>query len=557
MRRVYDEGLLPKLYATASRVLNIPEDDIKHETGRMFVAFVASKGYQNLLSVLGRELRDFLNGLDNLHEFLRDTFPKIRPPSFFCVNESGSGITIEYRSQRQGFVPFFIGWMEEMSKVIYNTEMKITIVGEIDNAKTRGTILRLHFNNKAFQAKAGDFLVPNRVFFETFPFNLVFNRGLILIHIGQSLRNALPELCGKRLNDVFSISRPLIELNWDSIMLHTNTIFELVSAESDRMLGRKKLQRTDSQEDQANSSGLKLRGQMIFMQEWDALAFLGTPIMSNVNAMWEMGLFLNDLCMHDSSREMVLAGEQQAAELKLALEQTFEDMTLLLSDVVGFTSICSGLDPLGVVSLLNRLYGCFDGLTEKHKVYKVETVGDAYLIASGCPVRTHLHAALIAEVALDMVESVKMVKDESKDPPESVRIRVGVHTGAVVAGVVGVKMPRYCLFGSTVAMTELMEQTGADGGTIQTFWLDGRPEESDCRQTTRLIAQMNKEREKLADLNLSSEQKTTGEGWESVTASRVSSARSQASKRASLIQSRRASIVRGSIASETRRKGQK
>ncbi|KAF5394259.1 Soluble guanylate cyclase gcy [Paragonimus heterotremus] len=127
MRRVYDEGLLPKLYATASRVLNIPEDDIKHETGRLFVAFVASKGYQNLLSVLGRELRDFLNGLDNLHEFLRDTFPKIRPPSFFCVNESGSGITIEYRSQRQGFVPFFIGWMEEMSKVIYNTEMKITV----------------------------------------------------------------------------------------------------------------------------------------------------------------------------------------------------------------------------------------------------------------------------------------------------------------------------------------------------------------------------------------------------------------------------------------------
>ncbi|KAH8870596.1 Soluble guanylate cyclase 88E [Schistosoma japonicum] len=249
---------------------------------------------------------------------------------------------------------------------------------------------------------------------------------------------------------------------------------------------------------------------MKYMFEWDAIVFLGTPIMRDVDSMLEIGLYLNDLSMHDSSRDMVLAGEQQSAELKLALEQenekskrleeslrrldeemrrtdellyqmiprsvaqrlrageaamdtceTFENVTLLLSDVVGFTTICSGLAPLEVVGLLNKLYSVFDGLTEKHKVYKVETIGDAYMIASGCPTRTDYHSPFIAEMALDMVESVQTVKDESKEPPESLRIRVGIHTGPAVAGVVGVKMPRYCLFGSTVTTSELMEQTSS------------------------------------------------------------------------------------------------
>ncbi|TPP62439.1 putative Soluble guanylyl cyclase beta subunit [Fasciola gigantica] len=349
--------------------------------------------------------------------------------------------------------------------------------------------------------------------------------------------------------------------------------------------------------------------------------------MENVDAMWEVGLFLNDLSMHDSSRDMVLAGEQQSAELKMALEQesekgkrleeslrrldeevrrtdellyrmipkavakrlrsgaqavdtceTFPNITLLLSDVVGFTNICSGLPPLGVVDLLNRLYSCFDGLTEKHKVYKVETIGDAYMIASGCPVRTKFHAPFIAEMALDMVSSVQEVKDNSKDPPESLRIRVGLHTGSAVAGVVGVKMPRYCLFGNTVSTAEVMEATSSpqriqvsqstydklseygvydltekgmvqckDGATIQTYWLNGRPEVADCPKTAKLFAQLNKERELLADSNSTSNQSQTGEGWESVNASRGSSARTLASKRNSLNASARNSMGRMSI----------
>ncbi|GAA55188.1 guanylate cyclase soluble subunit beta [Clonorchis sinensis] len=598
IKKVYDEDLLPKLFHTASKVLQIPEDKIKMDMGRLFVDFVSSKGYHNLLSVLGRSLRDFLNGLDNLHEFLRSSYPHIMPPSFFCVNESRTGITLEYRSRREGFVPFFIGWMEDLAEKIYDTQVRITIVGEVEHGMTNGTILRLHFDNQAYQTGTGSRLLPTSVFFEAFPFSLVFNRGLIIINAGQSLQRAFPTILGKRVDAVFKLARPLINLDWEGVMLHTNSIFELVSLKSKKS-GK---EAEDGDPEFADQNLFRLRGQMKFLEEWDALALLATPILRDVEDLFDLGLCLNELSMHDSSRDMVLAGEQQAAELKLALEQesekskrleenlrkldeevkrtdellyqmipravakrlrsgvaavdtceTFEDVTLLLSDVVGFTTICGGLTPLEVVQLLNNLYGCFDGLAEKHKVYKVETVGDAYLIASGCPVRTQLHAPIMAEMGIDMIQSANSIKDESKDPPEGIKIRVGLHTGTAVAGVVGVKMPRYCLFGSSVATVELMEQTSSplraqiseatrnklieynvydiepkgsvktkDGTIIETYWLNGKLEGVDSTELNKL---MENERERLADSNLSSNQTKVGEGWESLSASRCSSSR--------------------------------
>ncbi|GAA48937.1 guanylate cyclase soluble subunit beta [Clonorchis sinensis] len=545
-KQVYDEAILPNLFTTASRMLQIPEEEIKYATGKSFVRFMCNKGYGGILRVLGRQLKDFLNGLDNLHEFLRCSYPEMKPPSFFCVNESPSGITLEYRSHRANYVSFFMGYMEAVSLTFFKTEMKITVIVPADEKLQTATILRLHFDNTSYVRPAEKKPLPARVFFEAFPFNFVFDRGMKLVNVGRSMANALPNILGKKVSDVFIVKRPLIQLNWNAIMLHTNNIFELTSTNYAVV----DTETEESGKEMAclpQKGCLRLRGQMKFMSEWDAIVFIGTPIMQDVDAMWEVGLFLNDLSMHDSSRDMVLTGEQQAAELKLALEQKFEEVTLLLSDVVGFTNICSGLSPLEVVNLLNRLYSCFDALTEKHKVYKVETIGDAYIIASGCPIRTKYHAPFIAEMALDMVNSVQTVKDESKNPPESLRIRIGMHTGPTVAGVVGVKMPRYCLFGSTVTTVEVMEATSADGGVIRTYWLNGRRPETMCEITAKLCEEMDQERSRLADSNLSSHQQQSGEGWESMSASRCSSARTHTSRRSSMA---RGSLVCSSIAEE-------
>ena len=112
---------------------------------------------------------------------------------------------------------------------------------------------------------------------------------------------------------------------------------------------------------------------------------------------------------------------------------------------------------------LHELYTCFDAVLRLYDVYKVETIGDAYMVVSGLPRPTDKHAGNIASMALDLLlESSKFnigrFRKEKSD--ETLRIRIGMHSGPVAAGVVGYAMPRYCLFGDTVNMASRMESNG-------------------------------------------------------------------------------------------------
>lgn len=140
--------------------------------------------------------------------------------------------------------------------------------------------------------------------------------------------------------------------------------------------------------------------------------------------------------------------------------ELFEEVTIYFSDIVGFTTLCHYSTPMEVVDMLNDIYKNFDSILDHHDVYKVETIGDAYMVASGLPNRNgDRHAVDIAHMALDILSFVGTYQLEHL-PGIPLWIRIGVHSGPCAAGVVGNKMPRYCLFGDTVNTASRMESTG-------------------------------------------------------------------------------------------------
>ncbi|XP_033012755.1 uncharacterized protein LOC117050916 [Lacerta agilis] len=150
---------------------------------------------------------------------------------------------------------------------------------------------------------------------------------------------------------------------------------------------------------------------------------------------------------------------KQLRKRKHVQAENYDQVTIFFSDVVGFTSIAASCTPLQVVEMLNNLYVCFDTRIESYDVYKVETIGDAYMVVSGLPERNGTkHADEIAKMALDLVAAVRQVVIPHM-PSGKLQLRAGIHTGPCVAGVVGYKMPRYCLFGDTVNTASRMEST--------------------------------------------------------------------------------------------------
>ncbi|UMM38410.1 hypothetical protein L5515_009837 [Caenorhabditis briggsae] len=158
--------------------------------------------------------------------------------------------------------------------------------------------------------------------------------------------------------------------------------------------------------------------------------------------------------------------KQVAEKLKLGQSvepETFDCVTIFFSDVVSFTTLASRCTPLQVVNLLNDLYTTFDAIIEQHDVYKVETIGDGYLCVSGLPHRNgNEHAKEISSMSFALLKAIKTFRVPHL-PKERINIRVGLHTGPVVTGVVGMTMPRYCLFGDSVNTASRMESNGKPG----------------------------------------------------------------------------------------------
>ncbi|XP_042342886.1 guanylate cyclase soluble subunit beta-2-like [Plectropomus leopardus] len=333
--------------------------------------------------------------------------------------------------------------------------------------------------------------IDPKTFCHAFPFHIVFDEQLVVHQAGVNLQKMVPGLktMNVHLNLYFSIVHPEVTFTISSIRKFINSHFVLQT------------RRDMMPEAWKNRPMLQLRGQMIWMPSLDSMLYQASPLLRSLQELEERDMHISDIAPHDVTRDLILLNQQRLAEIELSnqlerkkeelrllsqhLEEEkrktenllyamlpkhvanqlkegktvkageFKECTILFSDVVAFTNICSLCEPIQIVFMLNSMYLRFDRLTTVHNVYKVETIGDAYMVVGGVPIFVSSHAERVANFALGMILAAREVINPVTAGP--IQIRVGLHSGPVLAGVVGVKMPRYCLFGDTVNTASRME----------------------------------------------------------------------------------------------------
>ncbi|XP_062408445.1 guanylate cyclase soluble subunit alpha-2 [Sardina pilchardus] len=334
-----------------------------------------------------------------------------------------------------------------------------------------------------------DLRISLSTFCRAFPFHLVLGPRMEVLQLGEGLRKQAKCEPHRTPNfrEHFEIVSPRIPCTFQSILLRLATPFTIrTRPEAGGLDGREKV--------------MEIKGQMIHVPESRSLMFLGSPRVDKLEELMGRGLHLSDIPIHDATRDVILVGEQAKAQdglkkrmdkLKATLERThqaleeekrrtvdllysifpgdvaqrlwqglpvqakkFDDVTMLFSDIVGFTAVCAQCTPMQVISMLNELYTRFDYQCGILDVYKIETIGDAYCVAGGLHRKSDSHARPIALMALKMMELSEEVLTPDGNP---IKLRIGIHTGSVLAGVVGVKMPRYCLFGNNVTLASKFE----------------------------------------------------------------------------------------------------
>lgn len=175
---------------------------------------------------------------------------------------------------------------------------------------------------------------------------------------------------------------------------------------------------------------------------------------------------LKDLTAEQEKAERLLQNIlPQAIAERLKKEQrtiadNFAEVTVLFADIVGFTQLAAQTSPVELVNLLNQIFSAFDQLAEQHGLEKIKTIGDAYMVVGGLPTPREDHAEAIAQMALDMQNEITRFNIANG---LNFSIRIGINTGPVVAGVIGLKKFIYDLWGDTVNIASRMESHGKPG----------------------------------------------------------------------------------------------
>ncbi|XP_022663636.1 guanylate cyclase soluble subunit beta-1-like isoform X2 [Varroa destructor] len=461
-RIVYDDNVLFEMLATTARIVDVAEPVLMEHFGEYFFEYCQTHaGYGQILQVLGSDLETFLQAVDSLHNHLLTFYPGMRTPSFTCERIEGEpAFVLHYYSHRRGLNEMVVGAVKAIASRQFKETISIEVVSTGDFGK-EGEHTRLRINRQQPATRQNDdkefYTLPEEkrispaTFCRAFPFHVIFDKDLIVVQAGTSITRILPNMLQDSLSNFMELVQPHMPLTRANILEHTNTVFVL---------------RIKGPDSTRFASRMILKGQMSPTGEDDLILFLCSPSVFNLDDLNCKGLYLSDIPLHDATRDLVLLSEQFEAEYKLtkSLEVLTEKLQRTYSDLETEKKktdrvLYSILPP----SVANELRHNRPVPAKKYDQVTILFSGVVGFI-DYCQRHSDSHGAMkIVKLLNDIYTSFDILTDPRTNPDVYKQITMGIHCGEVVAGVIGKKMPRYCLFGHSVNLASRTETTGEKG----------------------------------------------------------------------------------------------
>lgn len=413
--------------------------------GEELIATNCTKIIERTFLCLGADLQEFLGSLDGVYDVLKFQEDDMSDTAFVCAGEG----ELIFTSERPVIALLLLGSLKALTKLLFNTDVEITMEPMDGDVKRYRFLFDIpaeetpkELEQTQISTKASDLKLSSSSFCKAFPWHFIMNENLEIVQMGKGFSRLFKSSIltnGRLATTYFKFKRPKgLSLQFREIVRRTNTSF-LISL------------RAPPGRPDFKAKGLEIKGQMVFCPESNSLMFMGSPFLDGLEGLTCNGLFISDIPLHDATREVILVGEQARAQdglrrrmdkLKSSIEEgnaavtkerkknvsllhlifpaeiaeslwtgatieakTHPNVSILFSDIVGFTSICATATPFMVINMLESLYKDFDEFVGFFDVYKVETIGDAYCVASGLHRASNYDAHKAAWMALKMIEN--------------------------------------------------------------------------------------------------------------------------------------------------------
>ncbi|GMR49878.1 hypothetical protein PMAYCL1PPCAC_20073, partial [Pristionchus mayeri] len=492
------------LVDSVSVITKMTKEQVWELYGSFLIEYTMEMGWDELVRSMSPNLKGFLDNLDSLHYFIDHVVYKanLRGPSFRCEENQDGTITLHYYTGRPGLYPIVKGVIREVARRVFEINVSLSITGRTQRSVQMNVGERIE-EHVIFQIKLEGNANADNFIAEKPPAILESSENYLRM-TSVDFSTALP------YHFIMDEECKLIALDFDNICNFINAVFVLQVCARKSHLVRNPANRNFCIDNSRLVVGLHLtlKGQMMVLSSNKHIIYLCSPYVTSIPELLQYGMRLTAMPLHDATRDIILLNQQRLTDVEVNLQleanneqletmardlekerektdallkdllppsvaekylnnqdieaMQYDEASIMFSDVPQFATIVTKCEPKQIVVMLNDLFTRFDRLVGfNDHVYKVETVGDCYMTVSGIPEHIEEHAEILCHTALGMLWESREVRDPRTDEP--LLVRIGIHSGPIVAGVVSEDKPRYCMYGEAITTASRMETHSLPG----------------------------------------------------------------------------------------------